>query len=63
MMREKITYHPLQQLLLKILFLTGGMNPDQIVTIPNGYDDNVFNLDPVDPYPGIDPERYKYYFY
>ena len=46
----------------KQVFLTGGMNPDQIVTIPNGYDDNVFNLDPVDPYPGIDPERYNFVF-
>lgn len=25
------------------VFITGGMNPDKIVTIPNGYDDSIYN--------------------
>jgi glycosyltransferase involved in cell wall biosynthesis len=46
----------------KDIFITGGMNPDNIAVVPNGYDDKIFNLDPVDPYPGIDPDNYNFVF-
>lgn len=44
------------------VFITGGMNPDKIITVPNGYDDKIFNLEPVDPYPGIDAKKYNFVF-
>lgn len=44
------------------VFVTGGMNPEKIAVVPNGYDDKIFNLDPVDPYPGIDPNKYNFIY-
>tara|TARA_Y100001963_G_scaffold140429_1_gene207418 strand:- start:572 stop:1732 length:1161 start_codon:yes stop_codon:yes gene_type:complete len=44
------------------IFVTGGMNPDNITVVPNGYDEKVFNLDPVDPYPGMNTDKYNFVF-
>ena len=46
----------------KEIFITGGLNPEKITTIPNGYDKSIFNHEPVDPYPGIDPKKYNFVF-
>ena len=45
------------------IFITGGMNPDKIFTVPNGYDETIFNLDPYwKSYPGLDPNKYNFVF-
>ena len=44
------------------VFITGGLNPEKVTVIPNGYDDKIFNLDPVDPYPGIDTSKYNFIY-
>jgi len=44
------------------VFLTGGMNPDNIVVVPNGFDDTVFNQTPVKPYGNINPDKYNFVF-
>ena len=44
------------------IFITGGLNPERIVTVPNGYDNSIFNHEPVDPYPGIDLKKYNFVF-
>ena len=44
------------------VFVTGGLNPDKVVVVPNGYDDSIFNHEPVDPYPGIDINKYNFIY-
>ena len=45
------------------VFITGGMNPDKIVTIPNGYDDSIYNHKKVKPFiDRIDPKKYNFVF-
>ena len=45
------------------VFVTGGMNPDNIITVANGYDDAVFNHEPLEPYTDrIDPKKYNFVF-
>ena len=44
------------------VFITGGIDPDKIFTIPNGYDPNVFNNEPAEPIDGIDPKKYNFIF-
>jgi len=46
----------------KQIFITGGMNPDKINTIPNGYDENIFNNESVEPFPGVNPKKYNFVF-
>ena len=44
------------------VFITGGLNPNKVTVVPNGYDDSIFNHDPVDPYPGIDTNKYNFIY-
>ena len=44
------------------IFLKGGINPDKIFTVPNGYDDNVYNKKPVKPYKNIDSSKFNFVF-
>ena len=45
------------------VFVTGGMNPEKVITVPNGYDDSIFNHKPVKPYTDkIDPKKYNFVF-
>ena len=39
------------------------MNPEKVITVPNGYDDSIFNHKPVKPYTDkIDPKKYNFVF-
>ena len=44
------------------IILQGGIDPDKIFAVPNGYDPDIFNKKKVEPYPGIDPDKFNFVF-
>jgi len=49
---------------VKEVFLKGGLRPDNVFVVPNGYNDELFNKDKSDVKPlyGIDPERFNFVY-
>ncbi|MCP4746696.1 MAG: glycosyltransferase family 4 protein [Desulfobacteraceae bacterium] len=43
-------------------FIEGGLHPDNVFTIPNGYDDTIYNTKKSNLFPGIDPDKFNFVF-
>jgi glycosyltransferase involved in cell wall biosynthesis len=44
------------------VFLKGGINPSDIYTIPNGYDDTVYNNKAAEPYKNITDDKFNFVY-
>ena len=45
------------------VFRSGGLKPNNLFTVPNGFDENVFNKeDPTDLHPLVDPEEFNFVY-
>jgi glycosyltransferase involved in cell wall biosynthesis len=42
------------------VFIQGGMNPNKIFTVPNGYNEDIFNREPSFPFPGVDTKKFVF---
>ena len=44
------------------VFKLGGLNPDNLFVIPNGYDENIFNTTKTDTHPAVNPKKFNYVY-
>lgn len=44
------------------VFADGGLNPNKLFVVPNGYDEEVFNTEPKDPLPEMDKDKFNFVY-
>ena len=44
------------------VFANGGLNPNNLFVVPNGYDEAIFNLNPKKPLPEVDEDKFNFVF-